>query len=236
MIRNTTLSRSLVRWCMASNKQFSSITEGIRIPTTTSAVSLLRGDYSPRRGGRYKEERMEMDEKSDKFEEEEEKKKAAKVAAEEEAKTERLRKWLENARPPKRVSVIDDKGRAYAKGGRKTAKSKVWLYPGEGNITVNGKDFVDYFPRDTHREDILAPFIATQTCTMFDIVSKVRGGGLSGQAGALRLGIARALQNYNPEFRPAMKVVGLMTRDPRMVERKKTGLKKARKAPQWVKR
>ena len=146
------------------------------------------------------------------------------------------RKWIERSKPPVRVPEIDAAGRAYGKGGRKTATAHVYVYPGEGTITVNGKTFLDYFPRDSHREDILGPMIATMTCGKFDVYCKVRGGGKSGQAGAMRHGIARALEKYNPDYRPPMKALGFMTRDPRKVERKKVGLKKARKAPQWVKR
>lgn len=146
------------------------------------------------------------------------------------------RKWIETAKAPVRVPKIDEGGRAHGRGGRKTSTASVWVFPGEGNISVNGLDYVEYFPRDTHREDILGPFIATQTCGQFDVLCHVHGGGKSGQAGAMRHGVARALQNYNPDYRPPMKALGFMTRDPRKVERKKVGLKKARKAPQWVKR
>lgn len=146
------------------------------------------------------------------------------------------RKWIETSKPPLRVPEIDERGRAFGKGGRKTATAQVWVYPGEGYVTVNGKDFLEYFPRDSHREDILGPMIATRTCGKFDIECKVEGGGKSGQAGAMRHGIARALEKYNPDYRPPMKALGFMTRDSRKVERKKVGLKKARKAPQWVKR
>lgn len=147
------------------------------------------------------------------------------------------RKWIEGSKRPVRVPVIDERGRAHGRGGRKSSTASVFLYPGEGNITVNDMDFVEYFPRDSLRENILGPFVATRTCGAFDVTCKVHGGGKSGQAGAVRHGIARALQNYNPdEYRPPMKALGFMTRDPRKVERKKIGLKKARKAPQWVKR
>merc|ERR1712071_5118 len=156
-----------------------------------------------------------------------------KMDREQEAKR---RKWIETSQPPVRVPEIDGHGRSYGKGGRKTATAHVWVYPGEGFVTVNGKEFLDYFPRDSHREDILGPMIATQTCGIFDIFCEVEGGGKSGQAGAMRHGIARALEKYDPDYRPIMKALGFMTRDPRKVERKKVGLKKARKAPQWVKR
>jgi len=146
------------------------------------------------------------------------------------------RKWLASSRIPVRQRILDGKGRAYGRGGRKTATAQVWLFPGLGNITVNSMDFVDYFPRESHRESVLMPFVATETCGMYDVLAFVNGGGVSGQAGAVRHGIARALQNFCPDLRLPMKKLGLMTRDPRMVERKKPGLKKARKAKQWVKR
>lgn len=145
-------------------------------------------------------------------------------------------KWIENAKPPVRVPQIDDRGRAYGLGRRKTATARVWIYPGSGVVTVNKMPFVDYFEREALREDILSPFIVTRTCGQFDVRCYCHGGGKSGQAGAVRLGVARALEKYNPEYRPPMKHKGLMTRDPRMVERKKIGKKKARKAPQWVRR
>mmetsp|Transcript_13497 Transcript_13497/g.20547 ORF Transcript_13497/g.20547 Transcript_13497/m.20547 type:complete len:284 (+) Transcript_13497:49-900(+) len=135
-----------------------------------------------------------------------------------------------------RVQELDARGRAYGRGSRKTAQARVWIFPGEGNITINRKDLVDYFDRESNRELLLMPFVATGTCGMFDVKCYVQGGGLSGQAGAIRHGLARALEKYNPDFRPPLKALGFLTRDPRMVERKKYGLKKARKAPQWVKR
>ena len=135
-----------------------------------------------------------------------------------------------------RVQELDARGRAYGRGSRKTAQARVWIFPGEGNITINRKDLVDYFDRESNRELLLMPFVATGTCGMFDVKCYVQGGGLSGQAGAVRHGLARALEKYNPDFRPPLKALGFLTRDPRMVERKKYGLKKARKAPQWVKR
>jgi small subunit ribosomal protein S9 len=145
-------------------------------------------------------------------------------------------KWLANAKPKVRVSEVDAAGQSYGKGGRKVASARVWIRPGEGVVTINRRDFLDYFPRDTHREMILGPFIATKTCGMFDMTVQVEGGGLSGKAGAVRHGLARALEKYYPDFRPPMKRLGFMTRDSRVVERKKIGLKKARKAPQWVRR
>ena len=134
------------------------------------------------------------------------------------------------------MSEIDERGRAYGRGSRKTAQARVWIQPGQGEIVVNRKDFVTYFPRESDREHILGPFVASQTCGQFDVTAVVKGGGLTGQAGAIRLGLARALEKYNPDYRPPMKRHGFMTRDPRMVERKKVGRVKARKSPQWVRR
>lgn len=152
------------------------------------------------------------------------------------AKEAQKKRWMENSRPPVRVSEIDERGRAYGRGTRKTAQARVWIQPGEGEIVVNRKDFVTYFPRESDRDHILGPFIASQTCGKFDLIATVKGGGLTGQAGAIRLGLARALEKYNPDYRPPMKRHGFMTRDPRMVERKKVGRVKARKSPQWVRR
>ncbi|KAL3800345.1 hypothetical protein HJC23_003641 [Cyclotella cryptica] len=145
-------------------------------------------------------------------------------------------RWIQNASPPIRVSEIDERGRAYGRGSRKTAQARVWIQPGQGEIVVNRKDFVSYFPRESDREHVLGPFVASQTCGKFDVTAIVKGGGLTGQAGAIRLGLARALEKYNPDYRPPMKRHGFMTRDPRMVERKKVGRVKARKSPQWVRR
>jgi small subunit ribosomal protein S9 len=152
------------------------------------------------------------------------------------AKEAQKKRWIKNARPPVRVSEIDERGRAYGRGSRKTAQARVWIQPGEGEIVVNRKDFVTYFPRESDRDHVLGPFVASQTCGQFDVTAVVRGGGLTGQAGAIRLGLARALEKYNPDYRPPMKRQGFMTRDPRKVERKKVGRVKARKSPQWVRR
>lgn len=146
-------------------------------------------------------------------------------------------RWLETAKPPVRKPIIDERGRAYGRGGRKTAAARVWIQPGLGLVVVNRKDFVDYFDRTTDRELVLAPFAATGTCGKFDVMATVEGGGLTGQAGAIRHGLARALNHYNPDlYRPPLKRLGYLTRDPRKVERKKVGHIKARKKPQWVKR
>ncbi|KAL7525520.1 hypothetical protein ACHAWF_001398 [Thalassiosira exigua] len=146
------------------------------------------------------------------------------------------KRWIQNSRPPVRISEIDERGRAYGRGSRKSAQARVWIQPGEGEIVVNRKDFVSYFPREYDRDHILGPLVASQTCGKFDVTAAVKGGGLTGQAGAIRLGLARALEKYNPDYRPPMKRHGFMTRDPRMVERKKVGRVKARKSPQWVRR
>ncbi|CAI5720956.1 hypothetical protein KXD40_005993 [Peronospora effusa] len=139
-----------------------------------------------------------------------------------------------------RVKNVDAKGRAYGTGRRKTSVARVWIKPAAqpftGCIKVNKKDLVDYFVRDTHREDVLQPFSVVEQIGGFDVYCTVKGGGMTGQAGAVRHGIARALENFNPELRPALKKAGLLTRDSRMVERKKAGQAKARKKFQWVKR
>ncbi|OQR84840.1 30S ribosomal protein S9 [Achlya hypogyna] len=139
-----------------------------------------------------------------------------------------------------RVVEIDELGRAYGTGRRKTSNARVWIKPaaeeGKGTVRVNKMDMVDYFTRDTHRHELLLPFLEVKRLGDFDVMINVRGGGLSGQAGAARHGISRALEKYNPDFRSPLKKAGFMTRDPRMVERKKPGQKKARKQFQWVKR
>ncbi len=121
-------------------------------------------------------------------------------------------------------------------GRRKTSVARVILRSGNGKITVNGKEFEHAFPELLSREDILNPFKATETLGQFDVAIKVNGGGTTGQAQAIRLGIARALINLNPDYRPALKAEGYLTRDPRMVERKKYGQPKARKRFQFSKR
>lgn len=135
---------------------------------------------------------------------------------------------------------VDEKGRAYGTGRRKTSTARVWVKKSEqpfgGRIVINKKDLVDYLVRDTHREDVLKPFSVIGEIGNFDVYCTVKGGGMTGQAGAIRHGISRALQHYDPEFRAPLKKEGLLTRDPRMVERKKPGQPKARKKYQWVKR
>ncbi len=123
-----------------------------------------------------------------------------------------------------------------AVGRRKTSVARVILKHGNGTITVNNKSFEQYFPQDTFRASILQAFEATDTVGKFDAMVNVDGGGVSGQAGAIALGVARALVASNEEFRLALRAKGLLTRDPRMVERKKYGQKKARKRFQFSKR
>lgn len=121
-------------------------------------------------------------------------------------------------------------------GRRKTSVARVILRNGSGKITVNGKGFEDAFPMLLSREDILTPFRVTETKGKYDVFVNVNGGGITGQAQAIRLGIARALLDINPDYRPSLKTEDLLTRDPRMVERKKYGQPKARKRFQFSKR
>ncbi|NLN88289.1 MAG: 30S ribosomal protein S9 [Syntrophomonadaceae bacterium] len=121
-------------------------------------------------------------------------------------------------------------------GRRKKAIARVRLVPGNGNITINDRSFENFFPNKTSRLIVLQPMELTDQAGRFDIICRVGGGGVTGQAGAIRLGIARALIKANTELRPSLKRAGFLTRDPRMTERKKYGLHKARKAPQYSKR
>ena len=124
----------------------------------------------------------------------------------------------------------------YGTGRRKKAVARVYLVPGTGRITVNKKDIDEYFGLETLKVIVRQPLMATETSDKFDVIVTVRGGGYTGQAGAVRHGIARALTKADEEYRPALKVAGYLTRDPRMKERKKYGLKAARRAPQFSKR
>ncbi len=121
-------------------------------------------------------------------------------------------------------------------GRRKEAVARVRLRPGTGQVVVNGRPFERHFPILTHRQAAIEPLRLTQTADVYDVDATLHGGGVSGQAGALRLGIARALLGLDPELRPDLKKAGLLTRDAREKERRKYGLKKARKAPQYSKR
>ena len=123
-----------------------------------------------------------------------------------------------------------------AVGRRKSAVTRVFLSKGDGKITINGKDYKTYFPLVYLQNQVEAPFKSIQAADKFDVVVNATGGGVKGQAEALKLGIARALLQVNPEYRPALKDAGLLTRDPRSVERKKPGKKKARKSFQFSKR
>lgn len=122
-------------------------------------------------------------------------------------------------------------------GRRKTSVARVRLFPGDGEFIVNGKSTEDYFgPRETLQREIRIPLALTSTLTTFNVMVKVRGGGIVGQATAVRHGVARALLDSDPELRPTLKHAGVLTRDPRAKERKKPGLKRARKRPQYTKR
>ena len=123
-----------------------------------------------------------------------------------------------------------------ATGRRKTAVARVRILPGEGKITINGRDFAEYFPRVSYREIVTAPLKTLELTGRYDVVAQVEGGGQTGQADAVRHGIARALSEESQEARSELKSAGLLTRDARAVERKKYGLKKARKRPQFSKR
>jgi small subunit ribosomal protein S9 len=137
---------------------------------------------------------------------------------------------------PKREPKRDALGRAYATGRRKNAVARVWIKPGKGVITVNGKTVGVYFARPVLRMLITQPFLVADRYNTFDVFCTVVGGGLSGQAGAVRHGISRALTNYEPELRGILKVAGFLTRDSRVVERKKYGRAKARRSFQFSKR
>ena len=138
------------------------------------------------------------------------------------------------AEPPK--PKLDAKGRAYATGKRKNAIARVWIKPGTGKITVNGRDSPIYFARPVLRMMINQPFGVVNRAGQYDVVCTVTGGGLSGQAGALRHGISKALTYYEPALRPLLKQGGYLTRDSRVVERKKYGRAKARRSFQFSKR
>ena len=137
---------------------------------------------------------------------------------------------------PLREQQLDKYGRAYATGRRKDAVARVWLKPGSGKIEVNGRDQTVYFARPTQRLVINQPFGITDRVGQYDVIATVKGGGLSGQAGAVLHGIAQALSRYEPALRTTVKRAGFLTRDPRVVERKKYGRAKARRSFQFSKR
>jgi len=124
----------------------------------------------------------------------------------------------------------------YGTGRRKNAIAKVYLVPGEGRVIINNRSIDEYFPRKTLEMVVRQPIELTGAAARFDVQAKVLGGGISGQAGAIKMGIARALVQADPNLRPPLKKAGYLTRDPRMKERRKYGLKKARRAPQFSKR
>lgn len=141
----------------------------------------------------------------------------------------------ENAAPV-HVQKLDEHGRAYATGKRKDAVARVWVKPGSGKITVNKKEFAEYFARPVLQMILQQPIVAAERDGQYDIVATVAGGGLSGQAGAVRHGISKALTYYEPELRGVLKKGGFLTRDARVVERKKYGRAKARRSFQFSKR
>ena len=128
------------------------------------------------------------------------------------------------------------KERFYGTGRRKKSIARVYLVPGTGKVTINKRDIDEYFGLETLKLIVRQPLVATENADKFDVLVNVRGGGYTGQAGAVRHGIARALLQADPEYRPILKKAGFLTRDPRMKERKKYGLKAARRAPQFSKR
>ncbi|MBB4210762.1 SSU ribosomal protein S9P [Rhodothalassium salexigens DSM 2132] len=138
--------------------------------------------------------------------------------------------------PTERQPEIDAQGRAYATGKRKDAVARVWIKPGSGRVTVNGRDQEVYFARPTLRLIVDQPFQVAGRQNQFDVIATVSGGGLSGQAGAVKHGIAQALSRYEPALRSPLKAAGFLTRDSRVVERKKYGRKKARRSFQFSKR
>jgi small subunit ribosomal protein S9 len=139
-------------------------------------------------------------------------------------------------RPETPVRKLDERGRSYATGKRKDAVARVWVKPGSGRITVNDKEYTQYFGRPVLQMIIRQPIMLTDRMGQFDVLATVSGGGLSGQAGALRHGISKALTYYEPELRSVLKRNGFLTRDARVVERKKYGKKKARRSFQFSKR
>lgn len=135
-----------------------------------------------------------------------------------------------------RVAIIDEQGRSYATGKRKNAIARVWIKRGSGKVTVNGRDQETYFARPTLRLVVNQPFQVSGRESQYDVIATVKGGGLSGQAGAVKHGISKALTYQEPDLRGALKAAGFMTRDSRVVERKKYGRAKARRSFQFSKR
>jgi small subunit ribosomal protein S9 len=142
----------------------------------------------------------------------------------------------ETPQAPKYVQKLDTQGRAYATGKRKDAVARVWIKPGGGAVTINERPVETYFARPVLRMIIQQPLVASNRQSQYDVVCTVSGGGLSGQAGAVRHGISKALMNFEPDLRAVLKRGGFLTRDPRVVERKKYGKAKARRSFQFSKR
>ncbi len=140
------------------------------------------------------------------------------------------------ASAPVHVQKLDSLGRAYATGKRKNAVARVWIKPGKGKVTVNGREFATYFARPVLQLIVKQPIVATDRLDQYDVNVTVAGGGLSGQAGAVRHGISKALNYFEPGLRPILKKGGFLTRDSRVVERKKYGKAKARRSFQFSKR
>ncbi|MGA8169631.1 MAG: 30S ribosomal protein S9 [Methylocystis sp.] len=140
------------------------------------------------------------------------------------------------AEAPKYVQKLDKQGRAYATGKRKNAIARVWISPGTGKISVNGRDVAVYFARPVLRMIIQQPLVIAKRAGQYDLTVTVAGGGLSGQAGAVRHGLSKALTHYEPDLRTPLKREGFLTRDSRVVERKKYGKRKARRSFQFSKR
>ncbi|WP_207103002.1 30S ribosomal protein S9 [Paracoccus shandongensis] len=138
--------------------------------------------------------------------------------------------------PVRREAQRDQHGRSYATGKRKDAVARVWVKPGSGKVVVNGKDITEYFARPVLQMILRQPFDVAGVANQFDVQATVKGGGLSGQAGAVKHGISQALQLYEPSLRAALKAAGFLTRDSRVVERKKYGKAKARRSFQFSKR
>ena len=154
-----------------------------------------------------------------------------------EVKTTLIKRPSQDAKPQgEQVRKLDAKGRAYATGRRKNAVARVWIKPGAGKITVNGRDSPIYFARPVLRMLLNQPFAVANRLGQYDVICSVVGGGLSGQAGAVRHGISKALTYYEPGLRPVLKAGGFLTRDSRVVERKKYGKAKARRSFQFSKR
>jgi small subunit ribosomal protein S9 len=156
--------------------------------------------------------------------------------AEETQSLEDVKALVEAAAAPKVEPKRDAQGRSYATGKRKNAVARVWVKPGKGRILVNNRELENYFVRPVLRMIINQPFVVTNRAGEFDVICTVSGGGLSGQAGAIRHGISKALMYYEPELRPTLKAGGFLTRDSRIVERKKYGRMKARRSFQFSKR